>query len=36
MMSPILLVEDEPSILNLVSLNLLARGYQVVTATCAV
>jgi DNA-binding response OmpR family regulator len=32
MMSPILLVEDEPSILNLVSMNLLVRGYQVVTA----
>jgi CheY-like chemotaxis protein len=31
-MSVILLVEDEPSILNLVSMNLLARGYQVVTA----
>jgi two-component system, OmpR family, alkaline phosphatase synthesis response regulator PhoP len=32
-MSKILLVEDEPSILNLVSMNLLARGYEVVTAT---
>jgi DNA-binding response OmpR family regulator len=31
-MSAILVVEDEPSILNLVSLNLLARGYQVVKA----
>jgi two-component system, OmpR family, KDP operon response regulator KdpE len=29
----ILVVEDEPSILNLVCMNLLARGYQVVTAT---
>jgi two-component system, NtrC family, response regulator GlrR len=32
-MSKILLVEDEPSILNLVSMNLIARGYEVVTAT---
>jgi DNA-binding response OmpR family regulator len=33
MMSSILLVEDEPSILNLVSVNLLVRGYKVVPAT---
>jgi DNA-binding response OmpR family regulator len=31
-MSQILLVEDEPSILNLLSVNLCARGYQVVEA----
>jgi two-component system, OmpR family, alkaline phosphatase synthesis response regulator PhoP len=31
-MPRILLVEDEPSILNLVFMNLTARGYQVVTA----
>jgi DNA-binding response OmpR family regulator len=29
----ILVVEDEPGILNLVSMNLFARGYQVVVAT---
>jgi DNA-binding response OmpR family regulator len=32
-MHKILLVEDEPSILTLVSMNLLARGYEVLQAT---
>lgn len=32
-MYPILLVEDEPSILNLISLNLRSRGYPVVEAS---